>query len=480
MTPHTMRPPVTHALLTLCLTLGHAKDKKQEHTLSPIEVSSDGHCLTLADGTPFFYLADTAWELFHRTTRQEALLYLDTRAAQGFNVIQAVLLSELDGIGTPTPQGHRPLRDQDVLKPDTMAGPDNDYWDHADYIISEANHRGMRVALLPSWGSYWHDSDILNEHNARAYGRFLGQRYRDCGVLWVLGGDRPIEDARHMQVQRNLAAGLREGGAKQPITFHPSGANGSSTWMQNEAWLTLHMRQNGHTDLYTGRYSRTLDDYHLSPTRPVIDGESTYEDHPIDFQPQHYGYSTAQDVRHAFYWDVMNGACGHTYGHHSVWQFYDGHRAPVNHPLLTWQEALLQPGAQQMQHGRRLMESRPMLTRMPRPELIVTSAVPSAVPGEGRYRMVACGDAQDTYAMIYTPTEGRAFAVDMRLLRATRIRVWWYDPCTGKAHKGGILVNPHAPHTFVPPQHASGQDWVLVLDDATCHYPTPGSRSVQC
>lgn len=126
------------------------------------------------------------------------------------------------------------------------------------------------------------------------------------------------------------------------------------------------------------------------------------------------------------------------------------------------------------------MESRPMLTRMPRPELIVTSAVPSAVPGEGRYRMVACGDAQGTYAMIYTPTEGRAFAVDMRLLRATRIRVWWYDPCTGKAHKGGILVNPHAPHTFVPPQHASGQDWVLVLDDATCHYPTPGSRSVQC
>ena len=399
MTPHTMRPPVTHALLTLCLTLGHAKDKKQEHTLSPIEVSSDGHCLTLADGTPFFYLADTAWELFHRTTRQEALLYLDTRAAQGFNVIQAVLLSELDGIGTPTPQGHRPLRDQDVLKPDTMAGPDNDYWDHADYIISEANHRGMRVALLPSWGSYWHDSDILNEHNARAYGRFLGQRYRDCGVLWVLGGNRPIEDARHMQVQRNLAAGLREGGAKQPITFHPSGANGSSTWMQNEAWLTLHMRQNGHTDLYTGRYSRTLDDYHLSPTRPVIDGESTYEDHPIDFQPQHYGYSTAQDVRHAFYWDVMNGACG---------------------------------------------------------------------------------DAQGTYAMIYTPTEGRAFAVDMRLLRATRIRVWWYDPCTGKAHKGGILVTTHAPHTFVPPQHASGQDWVLVLDDATCHYPTPGSRSVQC
>ena len=45
-------------------------------------------------GEPFFWLADTAWELFHRYTPADAARYLETRAAQGFTVVQAVLLAE--------------------------------------------------------------------------------------------------------------------------------------------------------------------------------------------------------------------------------------------------------------------------------------------------------------------------------------------------------------------------------------------------
>lgn len=41
---------------------------------------------------PFFWLADTAWELFHRLDESEAKLYLDKRAAQGFNVVFVVVL----------------------------------------------------------------------------------------------------------------------------------------------------------------------------------------------------------------------------------------------------------------------------------------------------------------------------------------------------------------------------------------------------
>ena len=53
------------------------------------------------DGEPFFYLADTVWELFHKLSYEESEMYLSTRARQGFNVIQAVCLAELDGIGAP-------------------------------------------------------------------------------------------------------------------------------------------------------------------------------------------------------------------------------------------------------------------------------------------------------------------------------------------------------------------------------------------
>jgi hypothetical protein len=43
--------------------------------------------LVTAEGRPFFWPGDTAWELFHRLDRAEAELYRRDRAAKGFNVI---------------------------------------------------------------------------------------------------------------------------------------------------------------------------------------------------------------------------------------------------------------------------------------------------------------------------------------------------------------------------------------------------------
>ena len=59
-----------------------------------LKVSENGRFLVKQDGSPFFYLGDTAWELFHRLDREEADLYLRDRAAKGSTVIQAVVLAE--------------------------------------------------------------------------------------------------------------------------------------------------------------------------------------------------------------------------------------------------------------------------------------------------------------------------------------------------------------------------------------------------
>ena len=55
-----------------------------------LRVSDNGRYLQTLDGKPFFWLGDTAWELFHRLSREEAEMYLKNRAAKGFTVIQAV------------------------------------------------------------------------------------------------------------------------------------------------------------------------------------------------------------------------------------------------------------------------------------------------------------------------------------------------------------------------------------------------------
>ncbi len=73
-----------------------------------LKVSANRRFLTTADGSPFFYLGDTAWELFHRLTLAEATEYLQTRAGQGFNVLHAVALAEFDGLTEPNRNGDLP------------------------------------------------------------------------------------------------------------------------------------------------------------------------------------------------------------------------------------------------------------------------------------------------------------------------------------------------------------------------------------
>ncbi len=121
------------------------------------------------------------------------------------------------------------------------------------------------------------------------------------------------------------------------------------------------MRQNGHVVEFTGRYSATRADYDRTPIKPVVDGEPIYEDHPVSFKANELGHSIAADIRRPLYWDLFTGACGFTYGHHSVWQMWSPQKNPINNPLMPWSEAINQPGAGQMQFARWLLESRPIL-----------------------------------------------------------------------------------------------------------------------
>lgn len=113
-------------------------------TLPHLQVSENRRHLVTETGAPFFWLGDTAWELFHRLNVEEVAEYLDCRAEQGFTVIQAVALAEFEGITVPNAYGHLPLRQNaegayEPALPDTdpavdkQAEPGSDgysYWSH--------------------------------------------------------------------------------------------------------------------------------------------------------------------------------------------------------------------------------------------------------------------------------------------------------------------------------------------------------------
>ncbi len=471
---HTIRHYLYSVLAAAVTAAGILPAAAQEQQ-RPITVSENGHYLQYADGRPFFYQGDTAWELFHRLDREQADLYLRNRAAKGFNVIQAVALAELDGVDVPNAYGHLPLTDRDPSRPAVKDGEQNDYWDHVDYIVRRANELGLYIGLLPTWGRYWNDGGpIFNERNAEAYGRFIAERYKDADVIWILGGDRNPDNGHKQAIIRAMARGIRGVDTRHLITFHPTGWQTSSRWFHGDAWLDFNGRQSGHNQRYNSN-EQILDDFRRTPAKPIIDIEPLYEDHPLEFRPDEDGHSISWDVRRVLYWSVFYGSAGITYGHHSVWQMYDPSvgRSPINRPLMPWREAINQPGASQVIHLRRLIESRPYFSRIPAPDFIIPAEVASAEPGAGRYRFVATMDSDGSWAMVYAPI-GRTFSVRGDMLRCERITAWWYDPRTGKAEKIGAIDNDGSPLTFTPPVSGEAQDWVLVLDDAARRYPAPG------
>jgi len=447
--------------------------------LEPIIVSPNGHYLTTQSGEPFFWLGDTAWNLFCTPTRAEAEHYLEVRRQQGFNVIQAVALGEFDGLRRPNANGHTPLLGDDPTRPDEY------YFKHVDDIIRLAASKGLYIGLLPTWADkvnaeLWGiGPKIFNVENAHVYGKFLGQRYKnDSNILWILGGDRPA--AGYEDVWGAMASGIAEGlGHKPFMTYHPIGGVSTAQWLHDADWLDMNMWQSSHVLYDAPNWDMVASDYVRTPVKPVLDDEANYEGHPVDpftrVWKSEYGRYNAYDIRKQAYRPVFAGACGHTYGHQSIWQFWTLKREPVNFPSPVWDEAIFAQGARQLIHLKNLMLSRPYLSRVPAQEMLL--GLPEIPPPDNakHYEPLraahpqATRNADGSYAMVYIPQANQTVKLDLSSL-AERVNTWWYDPRNGAAYAAGEY--PNEVLEFTTP--LGGPDWVLVLDAVSAGFGEPG------
>ena len=208
-------------------------------------------------------------------------------------------------------------------------------------------------------------------------------------------------------------------------------------------------------------------DYQLTPRKPCLDGEPRYEDHAVNWKPQDLGWFDDYDVRQAAYWALFAGAFGHTYGCHPVWQWCSDRFEPVSFARRHWRQALDLPGAFQMRHARRLLESRPMLARIPDQSLL-------ADPKTGPEHRLACRG--DDYLMVYLP-QGGSVTVKPHALRDPLLRVWWFDPRTGESRDAGV-VSRQEHLELMAPWRGPCSDAVLVIDNASVHYPPPGTTLI--
>jgi Protein of unknown function (DUF4038)/Putative collagen-binding domain of a collagenase len=451
--------------------------------IPPLRVSDNHHSLVTRDGKPFFWLGDTGWELFHKLTTRESEAYFSKRAAQGFTVIQAVALAELDGLHTPNTNGDLPLLHDDPLQPNEA------YFRHMDTVIDLAANYHLYIGLLPTWGdkvfkdSWGKGPEIFNPDNAYAYGKWIGKRYKDrTNIIWILGGDRDPRDSspaiHDIAIWRSMAAGIEAGagGAGHAlITFHPQPkARGSSSlWFQDDDWLDINMLQTGHCR-DTPVWETVNEDYNRTPAKPVFNGECIYEEMPVCFNPKELGYANAYDVRKAAYLSVFAGAFGHTYGCGPV-IWFSTKKDNLFAAFHTWKEGLELPAANEMKYLRALIESRPMEDRIPDQTLL-------ADQGSCTAERIQATRGKD-YAFIYS-AYGRPIVVNTEKIAGQKLNASWYDPRTGRTAYLDPFDNK-GQHTFVPPLPLASpvpsqrEDWVLMLDDAEKNYPAPALGAVE-
>ena len=428
-----------------------------------LKVTADGHYLQFDDGLPFFWLGDTGWELFHRLTKEEINIYLENRRAKGFNVIQAVILAEFNGLKRPNQYGEVPLADLDPTKPNEK------YFELVDYTVQLAQEKNMFMGLLPTWGDkvtkIWGEGPVIfNESNAYIYGKWLGDRYKNYpNIIWILGGDRPpiTDSVDYRPVWRAMAKGINEGsGGKAIFTYHTWGGHSTSEYINNEEWLSINTMQSGHGSGHDVPVWKMIErDRGLTPTKPTLDAEPNYEDHPVNPWPKWdpaNGYFRDYDVRKQTYRSVFSGACGVTYGHHAVWQFLSAREDTINHADRYWTDAINRPGAFQVGYLKRLIESHSPLDRIPDQSIITEGQ------GEKGEYMAAFRDKNNKYAMIYLPV-GKKIAVNTSFIEGDSIRISWFDPRIGKTENAG-QVKKEAVMNFVSPTTGVENDWVLIIE----------------
>ncbi len=415
----------------------------------PLKSSKNRRYLVDQRNTPFLLVGDSPQAMIGNLSVRDAASFIANRKAAGFNALWVNLLcatytgcrddgTTFDGIAPFTTPGD-------------LSTPDPAYFARADAIIRLAARAGIAVFLNPIETGGW--LTVLRNNGpekARAYGRFLGERYKSfANIVWFNGNDfQDWADASNDAVVLAVAEGIRAADPAHLQTVELDAPNSGS--LDDPRWRSVVTLDAAYT--YYPTYAQVLKEYNRSRFVPVFMAEARYE---FEGNPPDYGDPPI--LRREAYWSMLSGAAGQFYGNHYTWPF-----AP------DWQNHLDTPGSRQITRLKKLFSSLPWFRLIPDQRHRVVTAgygtfsVANSVAGSDYVTTAATPDRK--LAISYLPAGG-AVVVDLTRF-AGSVRARWYDPTNGTytPSKGTPFRNTHKIRLTAPGRNSEGSaDWVLVL-----------------
>ena len=463
-------------ILSVCLMLGLATIftyAQKPWDNGRLMISSNNRYLQFENGSPFFWLGDTGWLVPQHLDRSEVEYYFNKCRRAGYNMVQ---IQVMDAVPSYNIYGQQSLPyGWDFTKAD----PEGvySYWDHLDYIVRKAEQNGIYIGMVAIWGSQVQSGNI-NAEQAKAYGKFLAERYKNNpNIIWIMGGD--IQGNIHPEVWNALATSIKSIDNKHLMTFHPRGRYTSAKWWSKASWMDFHTFQSGHRK-YGQRMGNkeypipdsTEEDnwmyvdstWAYKPIKPVLDDEPSYEDIPKGLHDANEARWQDYDVRRYAYWSVFAGSCGHTYGHNVIMQmlkpgYPTGYGSDGT--VKAWYQGLEDPGYNQMQYLSDLMLSFPYFERIPDQSIIVGK-------NGMKYDRLIATRGKD-YLMVYN-YNSNVMKIDLRKISGKKKLLWWFNPSDGAISFIGTADNTII--TMSPQIEKTDKinDRVLIAIDAEKNY----------
>jgi len=424
----------------------------------PLRVSDDQRSLAHEDGTPFFYMGDTAWNGPLLSSPEDWQTYIKERSRQKFSAVQWSTTQ-----WRAAPQGDREHRVA------YRGGPDRieiipSFFQALDQKAEALAKAGILNVPVMLWAYGGGANPAINpgvslpDQQAILLARYMLARWGDLPVMWILGGDgdyRGDKAQRWKKIGRAVFGDVPHG----PVTMHPQGMAWVWDEFKDEPWYDVVGYQSGHNDddptLRWMIKGPLTEDWTKLPHRPFINLEPPYENH---FAYKSKKPITPEITRRAVYWTLLNNpTAGVAYGGHGIWGWDDGTRPPTDHPgtgtPLPWQKALTMPGAEQMTHVVDFFTSIDFSRLRPTPAFVVNQ------PGDtnpARYVSAARTDTKELM-VVYIP-EDRTIEIKLDALPPSP-NISWFSPKTGEKSPAVAVVTAN---TCQFPTPAEG-DWILLM-----------------
>jgi hypothetical protein len=408
----------------------------------PVRIARDHLHFEHADGSPFFWLADTAWNGARISETKDWNYYAGARAAQKFSAVQWCVAPGED------------LEKQSAFTGKNLISVNPDFFKRLDAKVDTLNNAGLLSVIAPLWEINQQTADPLPADQAALLLQYMTARWGANDVAWLLSFE-----GGGITRWKHIGQAVFGDIPHAPVILFPGEAYWALDEFRIEPWVDVFGYQSGQNlddDSLKWMLSGPLSvEWTKEPPRPLINIAPPREN---GIAAQSARRITADDVRHATWWSLLLATpAGVSYSADGVsdWNttVEQKKRGPSARDLPVWKESLFLPGAKQLSHATDLFTSIDFWRLRPAPQSLPSQP---AIASPRRHIAAAATGTKDL-SVIYVP-EDHAFEMFLDALPSSPA-ISWTSPRTGQTSTAVAVI---AGRTCQFPTPGDG-DWVLVI-----------------